>query len=99
MRRLSILKRFANSRKMEFDIENMEISMLTKPKDEENAFTKKQKSYLEHTEFERALIKKQANYEEIMEELDPGYFIQYEDRIQMDRVVELSKEEMEAVTL
>jgi len=38
MRRLSILKRFANSRKMEFDIENMEISMLTKPKDEENAF-------------------------------------------------------------
>lgn len=33
MRRLSILKRFANSRGLEFDIENMEISMLTQPKE------------------------------------------------------------------
>lgn len=35
MRRLSILRRFANSRGLEFDIENMEISMLTKPKDDD----------------------------------------------------------------
>ena len=51
MRRLSILRRFANSSGLEFDIENMEISMLTKPKDDENK--KKQKSYLELSEFER----------------------------------------------
>jgi len=53
---------------------------------------------LEQTEFERAMMKKQAHYEDILDQLDPVYFIQYEDRIQMDRKVELSKEELEAVT-
>ena len=43
-------------------------------------------------------MKKQAHYEDILDQLDPAYFIQYEDRIQMDRKVELSKEELEAVT-
>ena len=32
MRRLSILRRFAKRLGLEFDIENMEISLLTKPK-------------------------------------------------------------------
>ena len=56
MRRLSILRRFAKSRGLEFDIENMEISLLTRPKDDGNVKSMRE-NYL-MTDYDKRLKKK-----------------------------------------
>lgn len=62
MRRLSILRRFAKRLGLEFDIENMEISLLTKPK---SSGDKNQPENVMNNEAENEIIHKQQNFEEI----------------------------------
>lgn len=60
MRRLAILRRFAKRLGLEFDIENMEISLLTKQKSNSDS---NEKQAVQETDNE--LGNKQNNFEEI----------------------------------
>lgn len=62
MRRLSILRRFAKRLGLEFDIENMEISLLTKPK---SSGDKDQPENVMNNDAEKEILYKQQNFEEI----------------------------------
>lgn len=65
MRRLSILRRFAKRLGLEFDIENMEISLLTKPKTKDENKSKDPEEVEKETDMENEFIMKQQNFEEI----------------------------------
>ena len=62
MRRLSILRRFAKRLGLEFDIENMEISLLTKQRGDR---PKKTLNYTQLSELEQEVFNKRLNFEEI----------------------------------
>lgn len=82
MRRLSILRRFAKRLGLEFDIENMEISLLTKQKCDRK---KSSANYNQLSDMEQDLFNKRLNFEEIANVLKYSYFIQQEDLDSMEK--------------
>ena len=72
MRRLSILRRFAKRLGLEFDIENMEISLLTKQRGDR---PKKSLNYTQLSELEQEVFNKRLNFEEIANVLQYSSFI------------------------
>lgn len=73
MRRLSILRRFAKRLGLEFDIENMEISLLTKQRGDRPK--KGSAGYSPLSELEQDVLNKQMNFEEIANVLQYSSFI------------------------
>ena len=70
MRRLSILRRFAKRLGLEFDIENMEISLLTKQRRPSD-----RAGYANLTELEEELASKRHDFEEIADHLRYETFV------------------------
>jgi len=73
MRRLSILRRFAKRLGLEFDIENMEISLLTKQRGDRPK--KGAAGYSQLSELEQEVFNKRCNFEEIANVLQYSSFI------------------------
>jgi hypothetical protein len=65
MRRLSILRRFAKRLGLEFDIENMEISMLTRGRNDGKKRKGQRNHYSQLNDLEQVLVDKRLDFENI----------------------------------
>ena len=98
MRRLSVLRRFAKRLGLEFDIENMEISLLTKQRGSQHVDLEDSYFFTQMSELEQELLCKRMDFEEIIVRMQHQTFIPKEDIKNMEVQVRKSKKRMEKVT-